>query len=335
MIKDMVSIIVPIYNVEDYLERCLRSLAAQTYTPLEIILVNDGSSDQSAAICERYCRQDTRFRYYYQENSGVSSARNTALRQAQGEYYLFVDSDDYIEADMVTQMAEVIKAQQADIVQCFYRMEFRFGFFNRRAPAYQKLDQLSALKLLLKNTKVNNYPWGKLYRAKVFRGVSFPEKRQVFEDVCTVFKLFMNADTIVTMPQRYYHYVQRKGSFMNKNGVFAMDVETLLQMRPAFEYQEMMLKQAYPDAQISNAQNFFVTNLLVLYAMIIFVKRKEIHAYPLPYLELSEQPWLCRLLYKLVLGIARLKFGSRLRIQTPSASTMVQANQKHRMPQES
>ena len=334
MKQGLVSIIVPVYNVENYIERCLRSLAAQTYAPLEVLLVNDGSTDDSASICERFCAQDERFQYFYKENGGVSAARNYGIQRAQGEYYLFVDSDDYIDADMVERMVAVIEKEHADIVQCFYRMEFRFGFFNRMAPSYQVLDRIEALKLLLKNTKVNNYPWGKLFRSKLFDEVEFSANWRVFEDVCTIFKLFINSDKIVTMPQRFYHYVQRKGSFMNQKGVFFMDVETLLMMRSAFEYQETMLQQEFPDAEISNAQNYFMTNVLVLYAMFVFVKRKDIHNYSLPYLDLYEQPLVSRLFYRLCLFLVRLKFGTELRVMT-SNELPVHDRKKKRLPQES
>ena len=107
MVKDMVSIIVPVYNVEGYIDRCLQSMAAQTYASLEIILVNDGSTDNSGAICERYCQADPRFHYYFKENEGVSAARNYGMAHASGEYYMFVDSDDYIDPDMIEQMVRV------------------------------------------------------------------------------------------------------------------------------------------------------------------------------------------------------------------------------------
>ncbi len=334
MKQGLVSIIVPVYNVENYIERCLQSLAAQQYDPLEIILVNDGSTDDSASICQHFCEQDQRFHYYEKENGGVSAARNYGIQRAQGSYYLFVDSDDYIDSDMVESMVAVIEKEQADIVQCFYRMEFRFGFLNRRAPSYQILDQVQALKLLLKNTKVNNYPWGKLYRAEVFDDVEFSANWRIFEDVCTVFKLFLNAKTIVTMPQRFYHYVQRKGSFMNAKGVFFMDIETLLMMRSAFEYQEAMLQQSFPEVAISNAQNYYMTNLLVIYAMLIFVKRKDIHKYCLPYLDLYEYSFLSRVFYRMCLLLAKIKFGSHLQVKAAPAHISQKQRKKRQVPQE-
>lgn len=333
MIKDMVSIIVPVYNVEKYIEKCLSSLASQTYDSLEFILVSDGSKDGSDVICKRFAAADKRFRYFRKENEGVSAARNYGISRARGEYYLFVDSDDYIDSDMVEKMTAVMKKENADIVQCFYRIEFKFGFMMRRAPSYQVMDQLSALTQLLKNTKVNNYPWGKLYRASVFENVEFPAKWRVFEDVCTVFKLFLNADVIVTMPNRFYHYVQRKGSFMNTNGIFSMDMDTLLMMRPAFEYQELMLRQAYPSAQISNWQNYFVSNLLVLYSLIFFVKRSEVHKYTVPALDFEGHPFYYRYVYRLCVLIAKMKFGKNLQMQ--DLSLMKKAKDKRRLPQES
>lgn len=120
MIKDMVSIIVPVYNVEKYIEKCLTSLASQTYDSLEFILVSDGSKDGSDVICKRFAVADKRFRYFRKENEGVSAARNYGISRARGEYYLFVDSDDYIDSDMVEKMTAVMKKENADIVQCFY-----------------------------------------------------------------------------------------------------------------------------------------------------------------------------------------------------------------------
>lgn len=335
MNEELVSIIVPVYNVENYIQRCLCSLAAQTYQPFEVILVNDGSTDHSGMLCEHFCQQDARFHYYEKKNGGVSAARNYGIEHAHGGYYLFVDSDDYIDSDMVERMMAVMQKENADIVQCFYRMEFRFGFFCRRAPSYQVLDRLQALKLLLKNTKVNNYPWGKLFRASVFKGVEFSANWRMFEDVCTIFKVFMNANTIVTMPQRFYHYVQRKGSFMNQKGVFVMDIDTLMMMRAAFEYQETMIQEALPNGGIDNRQNYFMTNILILYTMIVFVKRKEIQKYALPYLNIYDQPFFLRMIYRICLFIAKCKFGKGLKILEQSdPSAAKQLKHTHRVPQE-
>ena len=318
MKNTLISLIVPVYNVEKYVEKCLRSLIAQTYEPIEIIIVSDGSQDGSDLICQRYAERYPQIRYFRTENHGVSAARNFGLSKARGECCMLVDSDDHLEADTVQRMMDVMEKEQADIVQCAYRMEIGHLPFYRKATGYEVMTPKKALHALMKNVQVNNYPWGKLYRTSLFRDVCFPTQLSVFEDVCTIFQLFMKAERIVTMPQRFYHYVQRRGSFMNKNGVLRMDMDTLVRMRDAFEYQEQALRAAYPEEDYSNHQNYFCVDMLILYTMIFFIRRREIGKYTLPYLDLSEQPLSCRIAYRFCRGAARLKFGGRLTEEEPS-----------------
>ena len=120
---------------------------------------------------------------------------------------------------------------------------------------------------------------------------------------------------------------------MNTNGIFSMDMDTLLMMRPAFEYQELMLRQAYPSAQISNWQNYFVSNLLVLYSLIFFVKRSEVHKYTVPALDFEGHPFYYRYVYRLCALIAKMKFVKNLQLQ--DLSLMKKAKDKRRLPQES
>lgn len=317
MSNALISVIVPVYNVEKYVEKCLRSLLTQSYENIEIIIVSDGSQDGSDAICKRYADAYPQIRYYRTENHGVSAARNYGLRKAEGEYCMLVDSDDYLDADAIARMAEVMEREDADIVQCAYRMEIGPFSLYRRAPGHKVMSPRQALHALMKNVQVNNYPWGKLYRIALFREISFPTQLSIFEDVCTIFQLFMKAERIVTIPDRFYHYVQRKGSFMNKNGVFTMDMDTLMQMHTAFEFQEQVLNEAYPDEAYSNHQNYFCVSMLVLYTMIFFIRRKDISKHPLPFLDLEAQPLLCRIIYRFCRAVARVKFGDRLIEERP------------------
>lgn len=310
--KQLVSILVPVYNVEKYVERCLQSLVEQTYAPLEIILVNDGSKDGSGAICQRFAQKYTQIHYYCKENEGLSATRNFAIEHASGTYYLFVDSDDHIETDMVEKMVDAMEREQGDIVQCSYRMDYRFGIsLYRRAPRYQIFDRVSALHQILRNREVNNFSWGKLYRASLFEDVRFPLIWKGFEDVCTTFKTFMRAKRIVTMPDRFYHYVQRKGSFMNREGLLALDMDMMQEMRQSFAYQEAVLQETFPKEAFSNQRNFFTTDILIIYTMIVFVPRKEGANYPLTRLDTKGLPLLYRFVYPIWLGVARLKFGRR------------------------
>ena len=116
----MISVIVPVYNVEEYLEECLNSIQHQTYTDIEVILVNDGSRDGSKEICERYCQQDPRFHLINQENKGLSGARNRGMTESKGEFITFVDSDDVIKDDMLEQLFKHMTSEEMDIVECWY-----------------------------------------------------------------------------------------------------------------------------------------------------------------------------------------------------------------------
>ena len=116
----LISVIVPVYNVEKYLEECLDSIQCQTYKNIEVLLVNDGSTDNSEEICERFCRQDSRFHLINQENKGLSGARNRGMSESKGEFITFVDSDDVIKEDMLEQLMEQVTSEEIDIVECWY-----------------------------------------------------------------------------------------------------------------------------------------------------------------------------------------------------------------------
>ena len=229
MEKGKVSIIVPIYNVEKYLERCLMSLVSQTYTDIEILLINDGSTDHSGEICRNFADHYPQIRYFEKENEGPSIARNFGIQKAVGEFLSFVDSDDYIEQEMIERMLLCAQRENAQLVMCSYRIDYRFGVLYRKAPKYKVWKKEEALHALLRNDSVNNFAWGKLFRRDLFDGLLFPACR--FEDVFTIFQTFLKAETIVTMPERFYHYFQRKGSIMNKDGLLALDMDIVLEMR--------------------------------------------------------------------------------------------------------
>lgn len=313
MEKDLVSIIVPVYNVEDFVERCLRSLLAQTYAHIEIVVVSDGSKDGSDAICERYAKRYPQIRYFRKENEGLGATRNFAMRHAKGAYYLFVDSDDYIESDMVERMMDVVHHEGADLVIASYYMDYRHVRVPRKNAPRRVWEKREALLALLENDTVNNFAWGKLYHASLFEGITYPDGR--FEDVYTTYRTFLKAKRIVSIPGRFYHYVQRRGSIMNKDGLLALDMAIVMEMRNAFEYQEAQLRKAFPDVSFSNQRNYFNTDMLIIYTMLVFVKRSQGAAYPLPALSLKGLPLLYQGAYRIWLGFAKLKFGKYLRMR--------------------
>lgn len=219
----LVSVIIPIYRVERYLRQCIDSVVGQTHSLLEILLIDDGSPDGSAAICEEYARRDLRVRVIRQENQGLSAARNTGLDAASGDFIAFVDSDDWIEPDMLEALLGGLLEHGADIAGCAPIPEVEAGiavhFPSLRSDASALLlNREEALEELLRDQRLRDFSWSYLYRAGLFCGIRFPHDKR-FEDVHTTYQLFMKASAIVALPIAKYHYRIRKGSFTQAGGL--------------------------------------------------------------------------------------------------------------------
>lgn len=209
---DLVSIIVPFFNVENYIEKCLESLRNQTYRCIEVLLINDGSTDGSRKIADTYCRLDSRFRLIDQSNGGLSSARNTGLRYASGEFLAFIDSDDWVEREFVESLLLDIQMQQADFACC------RLGFVNEGRGCthiYGKkylIDSLSGEDILLDSLLIKNIPTSvcvKLYRTSFLRKNNLLFKEGI-----------VNEDSLYTPLAALY---ARKVSFVNQVLYYALE----------------------------------------------------------------------------------------------------------------
>lgn len=217
------SVIVPVYNVEKYLEKCIDSILRQTFTEFELILVNDGSTDKSGLICEEYVKLDKRVKVIHKNNGGLSSARNAGLDIANGEYIGFIDSDDYIDPNMLNQMYITAKNYNADIVSC------RFLRINENEQEDIKVlqstevrvyDSYKALEEYLsykdENLKdIHTVVWNKIYKRHLFNNIKFPEGK-IFEDGYVTYRLIHEANQIAVLNNIYYYYVQRSNSIMKK-----------------------------------------------------------------------------------------------------------------------
>ena len=210
----MISIIIPIYNTAMYLPEMLRCLSAQTERDLEIILVNDGSTDESADICLAAAQEDPRICYVYQENAGVSAARNRALTKASGDYIAFLDADDSIDPTYFEQLLGTCVS--ADIAVCNVSVETRSG---RRLSTFsagdQSLTALHAMELLLTRRKINSGPCGKLFRREMIAGLQFSPLK-AYEDILFVRDAFAQANIVASTSQTAYHYYQNSGSAMDQ-----------------------------------------------------------------------------------------------------------------------
>lgn len=210
----LISIIVPVYNVKDYLEKCLKSICGQTYQNLEIIVVDDGSTDGSGELCDVFAQSDSRIKVVHQSNGGLGAARNKGLDIAIGEYIGFVDSDDWIDSDMYQFLYELMDTSKADISICSHYVEKS----NKTKIKYSSdkvlsMDPIEAIRLLAKDKIVRNYAWDKLFKRDLFKDLRFPENCW-FEDLAVMYKVFYKAQKIVMQGRPKYHYLVRENSIM-------------------------------------------------------------------------------------------------------------------------
>lgn len=209
----MISIIVPVYNIKDYVEKCICSLVQQTYHALEIILVDDGSTDGSGEICDQYMQRDERIRVYHKKNGGLSDARNYGLDRATGMYLAFVDGDDWVHPQMYEVLMSVMQKEQADLVSCD---------FERDDPSFAEKS------IEWKNTKYNMFSkeqvmvnlgiskivaWNKLYRAKLFDHIRYPYGK-LHEDEYVIHEIIWQCNKIVSIKQAMYFYTIRDASIV-------------------------------------------------------------------------------------------------------------------------
>lgn len=213
-----ISVIVPIYNIEKFLPRCLDSILSQTYRNLEIILVDDGSIDCSGEIADQYEKKDSRIKVIHQVNSGVSVARNRGLDHATGDYIGFVDGDDYVEPDMYETLMQIINEHHVDIAHCGYQMVYpsRVDYYYNSGEKI-KLSHDEGLLELLKGTRVEPGLWNKLYKAELFKQIRLPIGVTETEDLLCNFEVFLLADTSFFYDVSKYHYILRSGSGDKRN----------------------------------------------------------------------------------------------------------------------
>lgn len=207
-----VSIILPVYNVEKYLRECVDSLLCQTYSKLEIVLVDDGSTDESGRICDRYVQQDPRVVVIHQANAGAANAKNAGLDWATGDYITFMDSDDYAEFNWIARMVEVTERYGADVVECDFDKVYR----NRSEVAnqYKENSVYTAEEYLaqyLGNWTCSLF-WNKLFRRELLSDVRFRRERRCIDDEFFTYKAVTGANRIVRITDVLYHYRQRASS---------------------------------------------------------------------------------------------------------------------------
>ena len=211
----MISVIVPVYNVEEYLEECLESIKNQTYTNIEVILVNDGSTDGSREICERFCQKDSRFKLINQENQGQSVARNRGVKESAGEFIMFVDSDDVIKKNVLEVLLPYMKTE-VDIVECRMTRKKEEFYLNKPSKIVFEGNAKEAILNCIAIKEVKFCPVTKLYRREIVEKVQFLEG-YIYEDVFTGINYLKHMRKIVVVDYIGYYYRVRPNSTMTKS----------------------------------------------------------------------------------------------------------------------
>lgn len=211
----LISVIVPVYNVEAYLDRCVQSIVDQTYRNLEIILVDDGSPDRCPAMCDAWAVKDSRIRVIHKKNGGLSDARNAGVKASAGTYIGFVDSDDYIAAEMYQLLLERIDSDNSDIAACGVKMIWENSAASQMLTCSGScvLDRDAAMEAVIRESWLKQPVWYKLYRADMIRDILFPVGKY-HEDVFWTWRVVARARQISVFDTPCYNYVQRDGSIM-------------------------------------------------------------------------------------------------------------------------
>ncbi|MCM1282931.1 MAG: glycosyltransferase [Muribaculaceae bacterium] len=214
----LVSVIVPVYNVEQYLPRCIDSILGQTYKELEIYLVDDGSTDRGGEICDEYQKRDSRIRVIHKENAGLSEARNAALDVISGQYVTFVDSDDFISGFYVENLYRALKTTDADMAVS----RFVNYYAGDRLPVFAGIDDaeievlssIQCMERLFYQENMDTSAWGKLYRAQDFKNIRYPRGKW-YEDILVTYRMIKACGKVAFVSSVDYLYVQRADSIQN------------------------------------------------------------------------------------------------------------------------
>lgn len=260
--KDIISIIVPVYNVSEYVGTCLDSLLRQTYQNVEIIVIDDGSTDNSGRICDQYAEKySDKIKVIHTENHGLSAARNVGLKAANGKYLAFVDSDDWIEEEMCEILLENLNKSNADISSCGVKQDFNNGkdLLNKVSDS-QKCNQRELAKEIIKNQNVYGYVCNKLFKKSMLDGLQFDETLMSCEDIDFTVRYIENCKFGVYTVSELYHYRQRRGSM---TGEFNYNPRKLSVIK-AYEKIMPIYEQICPECMYILLKNYLKINLNIL-----------------------------------------------------------------------
>ncbi len=315
--KPEISVIVPVYNIENYLWPCLESLKRQTFSNIEVLLVDDGSVDGSGRICDQAARKDNRFRVIYQDNQGLSKAREAGVRQARGEWIMFVDGDDWVTEDFCLRALLGVRKSNADICifEFFEVWQTRPYCQDHQAMTLSGMVDRDQAMALLAGSQILDYLWNKIYKRSLLADLDFPDCR-LLEDMRSSCRIFNRASRFYLLPDRLYYYRRRKGSLTNNLSGPRESKEVLLASYDKYRY----ISRACPGAEEAMDQ-LLLSRELNYYAFNYFVpwERRSLEQVRRRILARQKLPETTTGLRKRALGILRrsgLAFALSWRIRT-------------------
>lgn len=235
-----ISVIVPIYNVEKYLERCVNSIINQTYQNLEIILVNDGSPDNCGTLCDKIAESDNRIKVIHKENGGLSSARNAGLDIATGEYVAFIDSDDWIEPDFVEVFEKLLTENNADFSACGMITDYGNAIVENNKNDFKafKADKKEIFNQIIINPDFYGYACNKLFKKDIICNLRFDETLMSCEDLDFCVRLAAKCNSAVYTKEKFYHYMQHSASMTRETGYSPRKISVLKAYENILPYYE-------------------------------------------------------------------------------------------------
>ena len=283
--KDLVSIVIINYNQQEYLPTCLDSLINQTYKNIEIIIADDGSTDNSRKILLDYSHKDERVKPYFKENTGISDTRNFGLSKVKGEYFMFVDSDDWVNTKMVETLHNLIIKDKVDCAVCGFTVKYKYFNLYRKAPSNKIINNIEALDLIMDDSAINNYPWGKLFKTSLFT-YEFHVGYNFFEDVETIYKYFIHTNNVACTSKRLYYYRQHLGSATSK-----MNNSLTEKMYNSFKNQADYLNEQVDNHTFDPSLNYWRTNFMIIRNMLKMDNDKFNNSYLYKYNRKSVNPF--------------------------------------------
>ena len=245
-LEKMISVIIPVYKSEKYIEQCIRSVMNQTYTDLEIIAIDDGSPDSSGVICDKLAKEDKRIVVIHQANGGVSAAQNAGLERAMGDYLVFLDGDDYLSPVLIERLFVTLQDNDVDMVMCDY-----IPFTGNSAEEVEghnagetiRYNTKEAIIELIKDEKIHYFSWGKIYKRSLFGDVRFPIGIR-YDDVYIMHRVFANCSSAVYLPEALYYYRQHEGSVLQNR-----TLDLSLHQYEAYKVQREYVCERWPDLE--------------------------------------------------------------------------------------